>query len=151
MRLTPGINNSRDLFQKLKRDADRLKKEGSSNADAMFDFVVTAHHLKEWIKQDNTMPREAKRQLSAVERTPQLRMCADIANASKHFLRVPRNAYIRGVRSLRGLGIGRIGTGPIGHGEQVITIELDTGKVIHALNFCMEVLELYRPLFEVSE
>lgn len=60
MNLTYDVTNSRDLFQKLMRDADRLKKEGSSNTYALFDFVVTAHHLKEWIKKDKTMPRQTR-------------------------------------------------------------------------------------------
>ncbi len=148
MDLTYGLENPKNLYEKLKRDLDRLNQEVSS--DAMFDFVVTGHHLREWIKKDKRMPGKIRRRLKVVEREREISICSDIANASKHFKLRPKT-NVRKVESRRGFGHGRFGKGPFGHGEEVITIELDTGESFNALDFCKKVVELYRPLFEASQ
>ena len=148
MGLTYGLKNSRDLYEKLKRDANRLEEQVSS--DAMFDFFITAHHLREWIKHDRALPRESRKRLTTIERRPEIKMCADIATASKHMSALRRETKIREVKSRKGFGHGRLGKGPFGNGEEEITIELNTGESINALDFCGKILELCRPLFEAS-
>ena len=53
-----GINNEHDLFNKLKRDLDKLLNEASTDnhtktIDNTYNFLITAYHLSsDWTKDD---------------------------------------------------------------------------------------------------
>lgn len=77
----------RDLLEKAKRNRDRLaahisERDIPNTCDALFDFAVTAHAIKDWIvKSHPTLKADADNYLSNVS---ELRACQDIANGSKH-------------------------------------------------------------------
>ena len=48
MSLRAALHKPRDLFEKLRRDADLLREAITS--DRFFNFVVTAHSLNDWVK-----------------------------------------------------------------------------------------------------
>ncbi|AUT02047.1 hypothetical protein CLI64_17570 [Nostoc sp. CENA543] len=88
----PGLNywynSARDLFGKVYRDKDKLYESVNSQdhkriADAIFNFVVTAYHLKDWLKQEATTftPQDVEHYVSSHEF---LSICADLCNGSKH-------------------------------------------------------------------
>jgi hypothetical protein len=54
------------------------------NRDALFHFFQDAYHLKDWIKNDPSVPSSVQIEVeTAVTKSP-LSVCADICNASKH-------------------------------------------------------------------
>jgi hypothetical protein len=84
MSLDYGFRTPRDLYEKLKRDAAKL--DDQVNADNLFNFVVTAWHMQDWIKNGpakSSPAIEADRNRLRVNEYVQI--CRDMANASKHF------------------------------------------------------------------
>ena len=77
-----GLQGPRDLLAKLKREAAKL--EGEVDSDNVFNFVVTAWHLQEWIGKSASLPAAAAKDLQQLRKDPRLQICRDIANASKH-------------------------------------------------------------------
>lgn len=59
---------------------------GSNEArDILYHFFQDAFHLKDWIKNDTTVPMPDKAKLEAeAHKLVSLRMCADLCNGSKH-------------------------------------------------------------------
>ena len=80
----PGIFQLRtasDLREKLRRDLAKLKAE-PLDADAAFNFFVTAEHMLDWVYSGKarTDERTKARQGSVL-----LRVCSHLANGAKHF------------------------------------------------------------------
>lgn len=90
---TPGLNywynSARDLFGKVYRDKDKLHESVNSQdheriADAIFNFVVTAYHVRDWLKQEaitSFIPQDVD---NYVNHNKVLSICADLCNGSKH-------------------------------------------------------------------
>lgn len=66
--------------------AGRLEPEGTAGVSYdVFTFFVTCHHLVDWIAGDATLTRSTRRKArKLVSRSDELKVCADIANRSKH-------------------------------------------------------------------
>jgi hypothetical protein len=80
----PGIFQLRtpsDLREKLRRDLAKLKAE-PLDADAAFNFFVTAEHMLDWV-----YPGKAgKDKRTEVRRSSALlQVCSHLANGAKHF------------------------------------------------------------------
>jgi hypothetical protein len=86
MAVDPGIftlKTARDLYQKLERDFEVLQAQ-RTNADACFNFFVTAEHLPEWELGADAVAAAAFRRKHAI-----LRVCSHIATGAKHFIPDP--------------------------------------------------------------
>ena len=88
MSLTYGLQTAKELLEKLRRDAALLDEEVSS--DRFFNFVVTGYSLIDWIKNDPAVPAAAKAAVSPLYSDPWLKVCGDLATASKHFILTTR-------------------------------------------------------------
>lgn len=80
----PGIfqlRNAADLREKLRRDLAKLKAE-PLDADAAFNFFVTAEHMLDWAH-----PGRAGKdgRTKAKQDSTLLRVCSHLANGAKHF------------------------------------------------------------------
>lgn len=142
-----GLRTARDLFGKLVRDAALL--DDQVTGDRMFNFVVTAMHLAEWIEKDPTMS-VAPTELAELRVSPLLAACREIADALKHFDLEPRRASTTDVVSVstsQGYSVGRFGKGGFGADKEQITITLDSSGQVGALRFVRDILGLNRPLF----
>lgn len=95
---------AQDLFSKVYRDKDKLYESVSSQdheriADAVFNFAVTAYHVKDWLKQEATtlVPEDVEDDVEDyvedyVKNKKVLSICADLCNGSKHrVLKSPRS------------------------------------------------------------
>jgi len=75
-------------FERLKRALRKVKRaEGDSTTrlDDLFSFFQHCWHLKDWIKNDDTLQRATRKAVvKDVEATDRLLYCADLANGSKH-------------------------------------------------------------------
>jgi hypothetical protein len=85
MSLTPGLASAVDLFHKLQRDVGRLDEEVTS--DSFFNLVITGYSLIVWVRNDQTIPPGARTDavIDGLRNQPWLKVCGDLANASKHF------------------------------------------------------------------
>jgi hypothetical protein len=80
------LQKAEDLLGKLRHDFGRIE---SNRLDeyAAFDFFITAHHMKDWLK---AYPRNAKRQQYEHQASSLLKVCSHLANGSKHFKANPK-------------------------------------------------------------
>ena len=133
-----------DLYGKLKRDADLLDEVVSG--DRFFNFVVTGYHLREWINKDHTVGAEIKTRLDQASSHRWLLICADVANASKHFVQAPKKT-VQKAESSSGYGVGRYGKGEYGVGEESIHLTLPDGTEVTAAELRRGVMQLYAFVF----
>jgi hypothetical protein len=148
MSLTFGLSSARDLFEKLKRDAKALDDEVSS--DRFFNFVVTGYSLIDWVKNDPSVPATAKTPatVQALYTDRWLKICGDLATASKHFTLLQRKPVtLSATQALGGYGVGRYGKGVYGVGEPSILIELNDGTRFTCLELMQGVLSVWEAFF----
>lgn len=145
MGLTYSLRNAPDLYGKLQRDAASL--EEMVNGDRVFNLLITAYHLQEWIDKDPDVPIFVRTRLGEVRSHPRMMLCADLANASKHFVQ-RRKGEAREVSSTQGLGVGRFGKGLFGHGEESVVVQLTDGSSLDVLELCDAVMKLYTYVFD---
>jgi hypothetical protein len=98
--------------------AGRSEPEGTKGAAYdVFTFFVNCHHLKDWIKQDSTLdPSTRKKAERFVQKSKELKMCADLANRTKH-------------SALTSTRTGDLSTGPSGND---VTVMVGTQEAQHA-------------------
>ena len=144
MRLVAGFVSATDLYEKLKRDRDRLRSQVTP--DAFFDFVVTAYSIFDWVDKDQSLPQAARTE--ARNRVPYsdqvLKVCRDLANSSKHFTLDRTVPITRDANAESGFGVGRYGVGGFGVGESRIQIILNDGTTYEALAFSDAVVDAWR-------
>jgi len=145
MALTYSLRSAVDLYEKLKRDAAALDEQVTG--DRAFNFLVTAHHLEEWVKKDPTAKGPIAERLAALKPNNYLALCSDLANASKHFVQ-GRKGEIDHVHGDQGFGMGRYGKGSYGVGEESITIHLADGTSLSILQLSCEIMKLYGQVFD---
>ncbi|MBN1411670.1 MAG: hypothetical protein JW969_12555 [Spirochaetales bacterium] len=144
MDLRYGFNNAKDLLSKLKRDISLLDEQVTG--DRFFNFIITAYHLLEWIKNDESLSLEVRNEVECIYDNKYFIICHDIANASKHFelLKPPKT---QSAVSNQGWGCGRYGKGAWGVGEESIDIVCSDGTKINALTLSQEILKMWESFF----
>lgn len=147
MSLTPGLDHAVDLFGKLRRDAELLNDGVTS--DRFYNFVVTAYSLIDWVKQDESLPEAARTKsgIQALHDEPWLRVCGDLATASKHFKLTRRTAVTASASSTGGYGMGRFDKGTYGTGEESIEVQINDGSTWTALEFATGVIQAWLQFF----
>ncbi len=83
---TFGFNSAHDVFEKLKRDAIKLK-ENHRSKDECFNFSITAWHLyHDWMKYDTRLSQLAKNkhEESELAMKPMIHALEVLANSNKH-------------------------------------------------------------------
>ncbi len=79
------LKTASDLFEKLKRDYRTLCSK-PADADACFNFFVTAHHLPEWhCHSDGAAAADLRKS------EPILQVCAQLAIGAKHYVATDRD------------------------------------------------------------
>lgn len=148
MALTFGLNTARDLLKKLEREAALLQDDGVT-ADRFMNFVQTGYALIDWIKNDPTVPAAAKGHsvIKGLYDDRTLKVCGNLANSVKHFTLTTRQPITTSTAANCGFGVGRLGMGGFGEGEQEIIITLNDGTAMNALNFVQDVLATWNQFF----
>jgi len=75
-----GLNNARDLLNKLGRDFEKL--EDQPNVDSLFNFFVTAGSIKDWILVERPELKDRVDDLY----NGRLLYCLEIGNKAKHLV-----------------------------------------------------------------
>jgi hypothetical protein len=76
-----------------------------------------------------------------------IKICGDIATASKHFTLDTRQPITARAESTRGWGLGRYGKGGYGIGEENIQIELNDGSSFSCLELVEQLLSTWETFF----
>lgn len=150
MSLTFGFTSVRDLMAKLERDAGLLERQAVPG-DAFFNFVITGYSVIDWVKNDTSLPAFAKAAVQALYADQLLKVCGDLATASKHFTLSSRKPVTGAATSHRGFGVGRYGMGGYGVGKEAIDIHLNDGTTLDALLLVRGVLATWRTFFQAHQ
>lgn len=147
MTLTFGLTSIRDLQAKLLRDAAALDHEVTS--ESFFNFVVTGYSMIDWVKNDPSVPSTAKVPaiVQSLYNDHWLKICGDLATASKHFTLTKRTPITSSASSVSGFGVGRFGKGGYGVGEESIEVCLNDGTRFHCLDMVQSVLSSWQTFF----
>lgn len=81
------FQSPRDLLEKAKRECNRINsaKTHEDFADGVFNFCVTCHSLRDWVKKTvNLKGKDAEDFGSKCNSYDYLKYCKDIANGIKH-------------------------------------------------------------------
>ncbi len=144
-RMPIGLDSAHDLFHKVQRDCATV--EAQVTPDSLFNFVVTAHSLCDWVQKDSTILAEAKKACANLANTnPWLMACRDLANGSKHFAIDRYKPFVQHADAASGYGVGRYGAGEYGRGEWQVTVSWD-GKTHDALELVAKVTETWTAFF----
>ena len=89
MSLTFGYSSPRDLLEKARRDLVNLEgaavtQDTTTIGDALFNFAVTAYHVKDWLKLHAAVTYSPQDVENFVQSSAALSSCRDLCNAGKH-------------------------------------------------------------------
>ncbi len=89
MPLTFGLSTPRDLLDKAERDLSELEtaavtQDQTMIADALYNFAVTAYHVKDWLKSTPSSTYSPTDVEDFVRASAALSVCRDLCNAGKH-------------------------------------------------------------------
>ena len=144
-RMPIGLDSAHDLFRKVERD--RAAVERAVTPDSLFNFVVTAHSLCDWVQKDPTISADAKEACANLAKTNNwLRACRDLANGSKHFAIDRYEPFVQHADVVSGYDVGRYGAGEYGRGEWQVTVSWD-GNTHDALELVAKVAEIWTAFF----
>ena len=77
-----------EQFERVKRYLNKIEdqdRDSTEYDDDLWSFFQNCHHLKDWIKNDPDIGDEIKKTVEKFVRgNKELRICADLANRSKH-------------------------------------------------------------------
>src|SRR2546426_11130453 len=112
MALTEGLKPPRDVLAKLHPDHSRLKTTVTSGD--LMNFAITGYHLIEWIKKSPSAAATVKIELEGMYGNPDIGVCRDIANESKHFTlkKDYEDRVTDRTSAISGYGVGGDGKGP---------------------------------------
>jgi hypothetical protein len=80
-----NFSTPRNLYEKLLRESERFDNEPSG--DNFFNFIVTAVHLKEWVKKAPISTHEgAKRMLDKISKNELMKQCAECVSGSSSYV-----------------------------------------------------------------
>lgn len=96
-------------LNRVQRFLKRLEHQARSSVDYdddMWSFFQNCWHLKDWIKNDTALPVSFRESIEGiVSALPDLQVCADLANATKHLqLKSPRVGAKHSHRSIEIFG-----------------------------------------------
>jgi hypothetical protein len=94
MSITFTLDKPRDMLTKARREQARLAdalrtQDRTSIADTLFNFAITAYHVKDWLKQSASAAYSPNQLEAYIEANKYLRLCREICNASKHKKLIP--------------------------------------------------------------
>jgi len=156
MSLSFKFKSPEDVYGKIGRDRVRvfeaLKNEDEiSMCDSFFDFCVTSHSLRDWIKNDKRFSFSKDDIHTICNNYSELKACRDIANSHKHFdFNASRDtlAAYQTVTPMVDLFLNRNGKISTKERDNIdIAIILDDGNILGLWEFMDNVLDTWREVF----
>ena len=111
------------------------------------NFVINARSICDWVDKDPAVPAPARSALPAMRARPELQVCRDLANGTKHFQLNYPDSVVVDATCVSAFGMGRFGAGPYGVGEPVVQITLSDGSTTDGLEVARKVVEEWQLFF----
>jgi len=96
--MSAGSPRWREKYDRMKRWQSELTQDlpvDNRLVDQYYAFFECCYHLKDWLKNDATVPRSVRSKVEAyIRKSRPLCTCGDIANGSKHLEREPGKAWV---------------------------------------------------------
>lgn len=140
------LENYKDLFSKLKYELNLLKKE--VNSYIFFNFAVTAYHIKDWIKNDDSLGQDIKQKANDIFKDDDFKLCQDICDRYKHFKKKRNPTKLNEIKSKKGYGCGRYGKKEYGIGEESITVITIGEEAFNGLDLAQKIYDKWKNLIE---
>jgi hypothetical protein len=144
--LAPALTDWQAQYQRMLRTHARLAKPIVSSFeydDDLRHFFQDCWHLKDWIKNDSSVPLSVRTSIeSEVDKSKPLRIAADLANGCKHFHhnRSSREgAYVTSISVTVNIGKGV---------EHFHTVTLDDGSTVPAQVVANEAVDAWQALLQ---
>ena len=139
------VSPAREQLARVERALDRIKRRGATDNDEddLLCFFMHCWHLKDWIKHDATLPSSiAPRVEEDVNKRRSLRICADIANRTKHLTLTNKRLDAKIDRKYIEAydGVERDATATYG-------VTLDDGSTVDAHSIAEEAVDDWKALF----
>lgn len=136
------MRTPRDMLDKARREHERLTKH--IDIDNAFNFLVTAHHIKDYVQLSGLVPEAALKEFALQD---EIRLCADLANTAKHLIltKPPRATPPNRIVNNR-VGVGKVGEMRIGSSETWL-IQCDSRSVEIAA-FAKVVIQKWEHFFQ---
>lgn len=74
-----------DMLEKAKREHARMEQR--IDIDSVFNFFVTAYHIRDYVKHDGTVSQQA---LESFLKDPDIQACRDLCDKGKHLVLTKR-------------------------------------------------------------
>ncbi len=158
-----GFGNAKDLLEKVKRDRVSLKRAINEQdeiliKDSIFNFSVAAYSIKDWLKNGHFSADKDKNEVERyINKTPMLRLCADLCNGSKHKLLTSRKETADPVESVKDSELDWSdttlpwsNTGLPWSGCYTVRIELDSGVAVEIQEFADQVIDSWDSFFKAK-
>lgn len=78
--LTYNLSCPYDLLEKLRVDVKLFEKQATSYL--FFNLVITGWHIRDWIKNNESIPKDAQEAAKRMRNDRYISICRDLANAS---------------------------------------------------------------------
>ncbi len=151
-----GFKNSLDVYKKLERDREYLKKaliqqEENLLNDSVINLYTYGYHIKDWLKEEGYNNVE-----EFINNNPELKVCADLCNGSKHKILTSIRSNQDPIQSINISKITADNTAytadsimPIN--SKTFYIELESGKKYEIMYFTNRIIELWLEFISLNK
>jgi len=144
------ISHPRHLFNKAQRDFDKMK--ANVNTDTVFNFFVTAYHIKDYVKTERKDLTDVIEKL--LREDEDLGSCDYLCQKGKHLKVTAERLKGRPALGTRRFGSSRLGEARLGEarlGSSGTTVLIADGKPIDVVAIGQRVLEKWRRFLEEND
>lgn len=158
MTITFELDSPQDLLLKARREKARLHQalvaqDRTQIADAIFNFAVTAYHVKDWLKESTSCSYTPDDVETYLHLSRVLRVCREICNASKHQkLKLAKDTVAVTTSATTVVSIGNLHTGGVSlETEQIPTFRVKVvtldGSRFEVMDFSAQVIAAWEQFF----
>lgn len=143
-----GLKNSLDVYKKLERDRENLKEALiQQKQNLLYDYIINlytyGYHIKDWLKKEDYIGVE-----EFINNNPELRVCADLCNGSKHKILTSIRSSEDPVQSVDAStitsdSVAYTADSTVPVNSQTFNIRLESGKNYEIMYFANKIVELW--------
>ena len=140
------LRTPRDMLEKSKRERVKLCKQ--IDIDNVFNFFVTAYHIRDYINKSDVLPQT---KIEEFFKDSDLRACRDLCNQGKHMTLTRSDNLDTNIAKHYGrLGGARLGLMRLGHVQMESWTLCIGGKSLEVKALAERIINKYEQFFEAN-